>query len=110
MAKPWAKSFYNSKAWKSTRKYILRRDHLQCQCYQILGGDPCGEPAEEVHHIEELTPQNINDPRIALHESNLLSLSGKCHKAITALEHGGCNDAGEGFYFDDSGMLRKIGG
>ncbi len=37
-------------------------------------------PAEEVHHIKELTPENISDPRISLSLDNLVSLCRECHK------------------------------
>lgn len=81
MAKEWAKWFYNSKEWKETRKYILKRDRYTCRqpgCYRI---------AEEVHHIEELTPENINDINISLNPKNLIALCSDCHKAITKREH-----------------------
>lgn len=37
-------------------------------------------PAEEVHHIIELTPENINDPNITLNPSNLVALCRECHR------------------------------
>lgn len=46
----------------------------------------CGCPAKDVHHKIHLTPENINDPMISLHESNLISLCGDCHKRIHAGE------------------------
>lgn len=36
--------------------------------------------AEEVHHITELTPENITDPAITLNPNNLVSLCRECHK------------------------------
>ena len=36
-------------------------------------------PAEEVHHIIELTPFNISDPSISLSENNLVALCHDCH-------------------------------
>lgn len=77
MAKQFAKPFYNSKLWKQQRAYILARDHYTCT------QPGCRRPATEVHHIEELTEQNISNPRIALAESNLRSLCEDCHKQIT---------------------------
>lgn len=38
-------------------------------------------PAEEVHHIVELTPSNVSDPNIALNADNLISLCRECHRA-----------------------------
>ena len=80
MAKEWAKWFYNSKEWKSTRIYILKRDRYTCRqpgCYNTAG---------EVHHIKELTAENINDVNISLNPKNLIALCGDCHKAITKRE------------------------
>lgn len=74
MAQEFSKSFYNSKQWRQTREYILKRD-----CYLCV---MCGNAAEEVHHKIHLTPSNINNPMITLHESNLISLCGDCHKRI----------------------------
>lgn len=42
------------------------------------------KPAEIVHHKVELTPENINDPAIALNWSNLKAVCRECH----AIEHG----------------------
>lgn len=51
MAQTWAKAFYNSASWKYTRKAVLKRDCFSCAW--------CGTRAEEVHHIKELTAENI---------------------------------------------------
>lgn len=37
-------------------------------------------PAEEVHHIRFLTPQNINDPNVTLNWKNLVALCRECHR------------------------------
>ena len=39
------------------------------------------KPAKEVHHIEELTPENIYRPEISLNFDNLVALCKECHKA-----------------------------
>lgn len=39
----------------------------------------CGRPAEEVHHIQHLTPKNINDLNVCVDPSNLASLCKACH-------------------------------
>ena len=77
MAEQWAQAFYNSTAWRKQRKYILARDHFTCT---EVG---CHMPAEEVHHIIELTKDNINDVNICLNENNLRSLCHDCHTKIT---------------------------
>lgn len=38
-------------------------------------------PMEEVHHITELTPENISDPAVSLNLDNLVSLCRDCHQA-----------------------------
>ncbi|MCM1057902.1 MAG: HNH endonuclease [Firmicutes bacterium] len=79
MAKDWSKEFYNSSTWKAQRMAILKRDRFRCT-------EPgCRRTAEEVHHIEELTEANINDPKITLDPNNLRSLCGPCHRRITRM-------------------------
>ena len=96
MAKEWAKAFYNSPQWQAVRREVLRRDHYTCaHCYGR---------AEEVHHIIELTPDNINDMNISLNPDNLISLCHDCHSKIT---HGNTGDVREGFVFDEEGNVIK---
>lgn len=77
MAQEWSKPFYNSAAWKYQRAAVLKRDRYRCT------ESGCYRTAEEVHHIIELTEQNINDTKISLNMKNLRSLCGDCHKRIT---------------------------
>lgn len=73
----WAVGFYSSGAWKQIRELAKKRDHYLCvDC--LRNGKIT--PAEEVHHIIPLTPDNINDPMIALRLENLKSLCRECHK------------------------------
>ena len=63
MAREFAKSFYNSAAWKKCRlayiAYRKRVDGGMCEsCHEVAG--------YIVHHKTELTPENINNPDIAL--------------------------------------------
>lgn len=94
MAKQFAYKFYNSKAWRDVRKIALRRDLYTCAY--------CQRRAEEVHHIIELTPENINDPMITLNPDNLISLCHSCHDKITK---GSTGDLQEGYVFDDEGNV-----
>lgn len=71
MARDFARSFYASKEWLKVREYCMKRDHFECQ--------KCGQPAEEVHHIIHLSPQNIGDVSITLNEKNLICLCRDCH-------------------------------
>ena len=96
MAQEWADKFYHSQIWKTTRRIVLRRDHYTCA--------DCYGRAEEVHHIIELTPENINDPKIALNPGNLISLCGQCHKKRTK---GYTGDISERYVFDEYGQVVK---
>lgn len=75
---PWAEHFYKSKAWQRCRENIMKRDAYLCvDCMKKNKLTA----AEEVHHIVELTPDNINDPSVSLNPSNLVCLCRECHKA-----------------------------
>ena len=74
----WAGFFYSSIQWQHTRDYIFRRDKGLCQDCLDKGRIT---PAEEVHHIIPITPENITDPSVTLNEENLISLCKECHKA-----------------------------
>jgi thymidine kinase len=97
MARDFAKQFYRSKAWRQARALALRRDMFTCR--------DCGGRANEVHHIVELQPDNIDNPAIALGLDNLMSLCTACHSARTA---GAC-DLGEGYAFDADGQVVRVG-
>lgn len=94
MARPFAKPFYRSKEWEKVRQYVIRRDKYLCQ--------KCGSPAEEVHHKIHLSPENINDPEIALSPDNLVSLCRDCHFR----EHSNKRTAvAEEYEFDENGFI-----
>ncbi len=77
MAKEFARAFYHSRQWAKQREYILKRDNYICT-------EPnCSRVATEVHHIQELTADNIDDVDITLNENNLRSLCHECHDRIT---------------------------
>lgn len=73
MAKSYARQFYKSKEWEKARAAALIRDRGMCQT------PGCYRPAEEVHHIVHLTPENITDGAITLALDNLISLCRDCH-------------------------------
>lgn len=72
MAKEFAKKFYRSKAWRLVRNKVYKDRFGICEECEGIG--------IEVHHIIELTPDNINDPDITLNESNLMLLCYDCHQ------------------------------
>lgn len=99
MAREFAKRFYRSMLWRQTRECALRRDMFTCR--------DCGGRATEVHHIIELTPNNIDEPTIALGLNNLMSLCGPCHAARTA-GTGDVGDVSEGYIFDADGQVVPV--
>lgn len=76
--KDWAEGFYKSKAWQACRDTAMRRDRCLCQDCLKAGRYT---PAEIVHHITELTPNNLSDPEVGLNLDNLVSLCRECHAA-----------------------------
>jgi 5-methylcytosine-specific restriction endonuclease McrA len=95
MSKPYAKAFYKSKQWQAVRREVLRRDLYMCQDCKV-------NRAEEVHHIQEITPENIGDPNITLNPNNLTSLCHTCHTKIT---QGANGDIVSGYCFDENGQV-----
>lgn len=98
MAKPWAESFYKSKAWLTCRRaYIAQRVNLDgglCEhCSRRLG--------YIVDHKEELTPSNITDVGVSLSHDNLQYLCQPCHNRKT---FGKGNNIG----FDENGRPRSL--
>lgn len=96
MAKEFAKAFYSSKTWQDCREAYAKSKKYLCENCLAKG---LYSPGEIVHHIEELTPENINDPNVTLNFNNLRLVCCKCH----ALEHG----AGKGkrYLITDDGRV-----
>ena len=88
MARDFALSFYHSPAWVHNRNAYLQKT-LDTP-YGIIPPGMCercferGEltPAKVVHHKVHLTPENINDPRIALGFDNFQRLCQDCHATV----------------------------
>ena len=74
--KQFAESFYKSKAWQRTRDAYASSVGGLCECCRSHGLINAGEI---VHHKVHLTPENINDPSIALNWDNLELLCKTCH-------------------------------
>lgn len=75
--KTFAAEFYKSGAWVACRASYIKA-HPLCEDCLSQG---CYSPAEIVHHITPLTPENINDPKITLSFSNLRAVCRECHAA-----------------------------
>ena len=111
MAQSWAKDFYHSKGWKTTRESYMGRpvpDGMggicppgMCErCFQA------GRlvPAAIVHHKVHLTPQNIGDPDVSLSHSNLMRVCRDCH----AFLHGDTEYTPR-VSFDENGRVIPLG-
>ncbi len=129
MAQDWAYSFYHSPAWRKNRAGYLQshvdtsghvvKEHdgrwfwtedgleieVPSECVVPPGMcERCfrmGElrPADTVHHVTHLTPDNIGDPHYALSYSNFMRVCRDCHAAIHA------GDNGPRVMFDEDGIV-----
>ena len=85
MARLFAKSFYNSKAWKDCQKAYKE--------YRLGICERCGSAdGTEVHHKKELNENNINDPNITLNFKNLELLCKTCHAKHHNSKYGNTRD------------------
>lgn len=74
------KSFYASEEWINFRAYIIAERGLTCE---HCGKSILKERDATVHHIIELTPENVHDATIALNPENVLAVhSHPCHDEI----------------------------
>ena len=76
MAQDFSRAFYHSAAWQSCRASYWRQAGGLCEDCLSRGQFT---PGTEVHHVIELTPDNINDPSVALNPENLVLLCHDCH-------------------------------
>ena len=72
----FAREFYQSIAWKQTRKAFAQSKGGLCERCLAQG---LIVPGEIVHHKIHLTPENINDETITLSWDYLELLCRKCH-------------------------------
>lgn len=79
MAKAFAKQFYSSKIWQDCRNEYAKSQHYLCERCLARG---LYVPGVIVHHKIELTPNNINDPSIALSFDNLELVCRDCHAEL----------------------------
>jgi thymidine kinase len=93
MARDFAKAFYRSSAWLACRTAYIASVFNLCE--------RCRKPGKILHHKKPLTPNNINDPEIALGFNNLRFLCHACHEA----EHSDTYVTRKDVRFDDKGSL-----
>lgn len=77
--KPYAEKFYSSAEWQKCRELAKQRAGGLCEACWLEGKVT---PADVIHHIKPITPQNINDPWITLNQDNLMALCADCHAKI----------------------------
>lgn len=97
MAKEYAKKFYRSKQWLKCRESYISTVFGMCE--------HCGEAGYICDHIEEITPDNINDPSITLNHENLQYLCLSCHNRKT---FGKYEPTREDVMFDENGDLVQV--
>lgn len=105
MAKEYAKAFYNSQAWKKTRKayYIYRRGQCERCVQEFKQGKRSLSKINKgtiAHHKIHITPANINDPTITLSFKNLELICDEHHNR----EHKG---KPKRYGFDANGRIIK---
>ena len=94
----FAKQFYKSQAWKTTRAAVFSARKGLCDLCLQQG---LYVPAEIVHHKTPLTPANIRDPNVTLNWDNLQLLCRDCHARM--------HDAKQRRYkFDKFGRLQLL--
>lgn len=97
MAREFAKQFYSSKAWQDCRNEYAKSAHYLCEQCLKKG---IYTPGVIVHHVEELTPETINNPEKTLSFGNLELLCRACHGE----EHSN-RAKGRRYVFDDDGKI-----
>ena len=75
----FAKTFYNSQAWKDCRASYKKSVGGLCENCLTKG---IYSPGEIVHHKIHLTPSNINNPAVSLDWNNMMLLCRDCHAEI----------------------------
>lgn len=83
MARDFSRAFYKTAAWQSCRSSFMRKVGGLCQDCLERG---LITPGVEVHHVIELTPDNIGNPAITLNHDNLRLLCRDCHQRRHAAE------------------------
>jgi 5-methylcytosine-specific restriction endonuclease McrA len=68
--------FYGSTQWQDCRTAYMKYRHGLCEDCLAKG---IFTPAEIVHHVIELTPDNIDNPNITLSFGNLRAVCRSCH-------------------------------
>lgn len=70
--------FYKSNAWRNCRKEVLKEYHYKCAI--------CGKKANTVHHLINVTLENVNKADVVLNPKYCIALCDACHTEIHRLE------------------------
>lgn len=91
MARDFSRAFYHSRAWRRAQAAYMRAPvptesgtcppYMCERCFSLTGRLV---PAEIVHHIRHLTPENVGDPEVALSTANLMRVCRDCHARLHA--------------------------
>lgn len=76
--KDW-QAFYGTRSWKDCRESYKKKARGLCELCLKEGRYTSGAI---VHHKIELTPENVNDPSIALNFENLVLLCREHHAQV----------------------------
>ena len=76
---PFAHKFYHSKEWKGVRDMVWDRAHALCERCAEKGEV---KPADVVHHVIPLNPDNVDEPDVSLNPDNLMALCHECHTEV----------------------------
>ena len=106
MAKDFAKKFYKSKAWRDCRAAYISKVHGLCERCTKAGEIVSGYI---LHHITELTPDNISNADIALGHDNLEFVCLTCHNLEHEVGHR-LTATRDGLRFDSDGQLVEVDG
>ena len=79
MAQDFSRRFYNSKAWYNTRNAYFKNRAGLCE---VCLSNGLYNQGEIVHHKIELTPENIDNPKISLDWNNLQLVCRECHEKL----------------------------
>lgn len=75
--------FYRSDRWRKLRRYLMNeRDTAEGLICAHCGKPILKEYEAILHHVIELTPQNVNDDFVAYNPENLVFVHPKCHNEI----------------------------
>ena len=88
---PEIETFYTTRAWRKCRDTYLSSVGRLCENCLKKG---LIVPADHVHHIKPITPENLNNPAITLDSSNLMALCEGCHHELHTKKRWRCDALG----------------